>query len=114
MLVRAAPVRADASPVADGESATPTRRPGRAGTIGWARLTWGVARRAIVSPALARGLVRVLWRFRRRLWFVRPPFLPLPSREYVRWRMYTAYGDENAVPPVADLLRYAHWAGRKR
>ena len=30
----------------------------------------------------------------------RPPFLPLPDREYLRWRMYTAYADEAAVPPA--------------
>jgi hypothetical protein len=23
--------------------------------------------------------------------------------------MYTAYGDENALPPVRDVLRYARW-----
>ena len=40
------------------------------------------------------------------------PFLPLPARDYVRWRMYTAYGDPDAVPPVEDLIRYAHWAVR--
>jgi hypothetical protein len=78
------------------------------------RLTWGVTRRAIISPGLAADLLRVMWRFRRRRWFARPPFLPLPSREYVRWRMYTAYGDEEALPPVADLVRYARWAGRRR
>lgn len=107
----AAPVRAEATAVADGQRAAPPQR----GTAGaWARLTWGVARRALVSPALAADLLRVMWRFRRRRWFARPPFFPLPSREYVRWRMYTAYGDEGAVPPVADLIRYARWAGRKR
>ena len=40
------------------------------------------------------------------------PFLPLPDREYVRWRMLTAYGDENAIPPVSDVVRYARWAVR--
>jgi len=27
----------------------------------------------------------------------------------VRWRMFTAYGDEEAVPPVADVIRFARW-----
>ncbi|HSA56656.1 MAG TPA: hypothetical protein VLE53_13185 [Gemmatimonadaceae bacterium] len=84
------------------------------GAAGWTRLTFGLARRAIISPRLARDLLLVLWRFRRRRWFARPPFLPLPAREYVRWRMYTAYGDENAVPPVDDMIRYARWAGGSR
>jgi len=65
-----------------------------------------------VNPKTAIALVRVGWRFRRRGWYARFPFLPLPATEYVRWRMYTAYGDERAVPPAADVIRYARWATR--
>jgi hypothetical protein len=57
-------------------------------------------------------LLRVAWRFRRRGWYRRPPFLPLPAIEYLRWRMLTAYGDPNAVPPAEDVERYARWAVR--
>jgi len=53
------------------------------------------------------------WRFRARDWYRRFPFLPLPDRAYVRWRMYTAYGDESAVPSADDVERYATWAVRK-
>ena len=48
------------------------------------------------------ALLRVAWRFRARGWYRRFPFLPLPAREYVRWRMYTAYGESDAVPPAED------------
>ena len=41
-----------------------------------------------------------------------PPVLPLPPRDYVRWRMYTAYGDYDAVAPAEDVERYARWAVR--
>jgi hypothetical protein len=82
--------------------------------MSWPRLTFSLAVRAAVSPSLAGDLLRVAWRFRARRWALRPPFLPLPSREYVRWRMYTAYGDEHAVPPVDDVVRYARWAARQR
>ena len=78
----------------------------------WFRLVATLAPRALVRPTLAIDLVRVAWRFRSRGWWRRPPFLPLPDREYVRWRMYTAYGDADAVPPVEDLVRYARWVGR--
>lgn len=74
-----------------------------------ARLTW----RGLKNPRTAAALVRVGWRFRARDWYRRFPFLPLPSREYMRWRMYTAYGDERAVPPADDVERYARWAVRK-
>jgi hypothetical protein len=73
----------------------------------------GLAGRAIRDPGLGIALLRVAWRFRSRGWYRRPPFLPLPDRSYVRWRMYTAYGDENAVPPPDDVARYARWAVRE-
>ena len=68
-----------------------------------------LAQRALVNPRLALDLVRLAWSFRARGWARRPPFLPLPSREYLRWRMFTAYGDEHAVPPPEDVERFARW-----
>jgi hypothetical protein len=81
---------------------------------GWSRLILTLTSRAIVSPSLARDLIRVAWAFREREWYSRWPFLPLPSRAYVRWRMYTVYGSEDAVPPVSDIVRYARWVTRQR
>lgn len=78
----------------------------------WSRLVATLVGRALRSPSLAADLLRVAWRFRRRGWYRRPPFLPLPSRPYVRWRLYTAYGDADAVPPAEDVIRYARWVGR--
>ena len=80
----------------------------------WPRLALALAGRALLSPTLAAALLRVLWNFRARDWYRRPPFLPLPPREYVRWRMHTAYGDHAAVPPVDDVVRYARWVGGRR
>ena len=65
--------------------------------------------RAMLNPRLALDLVGVTWAFRAREWYRTPPFLPLPPREYLGWRMYTAYGDEGAVPPVEDVIRFATW-----
>ena len=79
----------------------------------WTRLTARLICRAARNPPLAAALLRVAWRFRRRGWYRRPPFLPLPSADYVRWRMYTAYGNDAAVPPADDVVRYARWAVRK-
>ena len=80
----------------------------------WLRLSLALAARGIANPRTAAALIGVAWRFRRRGWMTRFPFLPLPDRTYVRWRMLTAYGDEDAVPPVADVIRYARWAVRDR
>jgi hypothetical protein len=78
----------------------------------WTRSLLTVAGRAIMSPRLASDLVRTGWRFRRRGWWHRAPFLPLPAREYLRLRTYTAYGDANAIPSANDIIRYARWAVR--
>jgi hypothetical protein len=70
-----------------------------------ARLVW----RGILNPRLALDLLRAAWAFRRRRWWAGAPFLPLPDRAYLRWRMYTAYADEGAVPPAEDVVRFAQW-----
>ena len=75
----------------------------------WRNLSLALVARAVVNPRVARDLAGLAWSMRRRGWYREPPFLPLPPPEYVRWRMLTAYGDEAAVPPVADVLRVARW-----
>src|SRR5207247_11446611 len=78
----------------------------------WFRLSLRLAARGVRSPSTAAALLGVAWRFRRRGWLTRFPFLPIPDREYVRWRMLTAYGDSSAIPPADDVVRYARWAAR--
>jgi hypothetical protein len=68
-----------------------------------------LAARALVNPRVALELLSLAWSMRARQWYRRPPFLPLPPPEYLRWRMYTAYGDERALPPVSDVLSFARW-----
>jgi hypothetical protein len=80
----------------------------------WFGLTMALAARAVANPRTAAALLGVAWRFRRRDWATRFPFLPLPDLTYIRWRMLTAYGDEAFVPPPGDVIRYARWAVRDR
>jgi len=68
-----------------------------------------LAWRALINPRVAWDLVSLAWAMRTRRWYSNPPFLPVPPAEYLRWRMHTAYGDENALPPARDVLRYARW-----
>ncbi len=75
----------------------------------WISLCVALFARAAVNPRVARDLVALAWSMRRRRWDREPPFLPLPPPEYVRWRMLTAYGDEDAIPPVGDVIRLARW-----
>ena len=79
---------------------------------GWLGLTVQLTLRALVNPRLALDLIRLAWSVRARSWYRRPPFLPLPPAEYLRWRMYTAYGDEQALPSVEDVVRFATWRRR--
>jgi len=78
--------------------------------MSWGRLSLALAARSLVNPALAVDLVSVAWRFRARDWYRHSPFLPLPDPTYLRWRMYTAYGDFDAVPSPDEVIRYAKWA----
>lgn len=80
----------------------------------WLRLALRLTTRAIRRPRLAIDLIRVSWRFRSNDWYRRFPFLPLPDATYLRWRMYTAYGDYDAVPPARDVERYARWSAENR
>jgi hypothetical protein len=80
----------------------------------WLRLSLALAKHAVRRPALAIDLLRVSWRFRARGWWHRPPFLPIPDRTYLRWRMYTAYGEDDAIPSAEDVIRYARWSGKRR
>jgi hypothetical protein len=79
----------------------------------WPRLIATLAWRGARDPRTASALLRVAWRFRARGWYRRFPFLPLPAREYLKWRMYTAYGDADVVPPADDIVRYSRWAVKK-
>ncbi len=75
----------------------------------WSALALRLTLRAALRPRLALDLLRAAWAFRRRRWWARPPFLPLPDPTYLRWRMYTAYADVEAVPPPDDVIRFARW-----
>ena len=43
-------------------------------------------------------------------WWRRPPFLPVPDQDYLRFRLLTAYGgDGTAAPDPSDLVAYLRW-----
>ena len=42
-------------------------------------------------------------------WWRWPPFLPLPDRDYLGFRLQTMYGDAARAPEAADLLTWLRW-----
>ena len=78
----------------------------------WLRLILQLIPRLLLRPLDLVALLRMMWRFRKRDWMSHPPFLPVPSAMYLRWRMHTAYGDENASPSAEELLRFERWSTR--
>jgi hypothetical protein len=66
--------------------------------------------RSLARPRSLALLARAAWRFRRRAWYRRPPFLPLPPAAYLEWRLRTAYRDASEGPEPAELERYLGWS----
>ena len=76
----------------------------------------GLAKLAIRRPWLIPAMLAMAWAFRANRWYLKPPFLPLPSKAYMKWRMETAYGEGFTVVPSEDFERYLRWGSdlRKR
>ena len=76
----------------------------RVGFGWWLRAAAAVLRRPDLWPTALTQTRRLA----RRGWWKRPPFLPVPDRDYVRFRMQTAYGSAGSPAPE-DLVAYLNW-----
>ena len=81
--------------------------------LSYAQLIFRLVARLAPHPLRALRAVRAGWRFRARDWMRKPPFLPLPPREYIDWRLHTAYGP-TGVPEPREVERYLKWVDRMR
>jgi hypothetical protein len=45
-------------------------------------------------------------------WWRRPPFLPLPDRGYMRFRLQTMYGGTGESMEPRDVVSYLEWCRR--
>jgi hypothetical protein len=67
------------------------------------------ARAVLARPPLWGVAIRQVFVLAVPGWWRRPPFLPLPDRAYLRFRLQTAYGDPEREPEPADVVTYLHW-----
>ena len=76
--------------------------------MSWMRVAAAVALR----PDLWGTAVRQMRRTAPRGWWRRPPFLPVPSGGYLRFRLVTQYGAADHRPEPADVVNYLAWCKR--
>jgi hypothetical protein len=65
-------------------------------------------------PSEIPALTRAAWRLRRRSWWRRAPFLPLPGRDYWQFRLATATGSPMGTTSVKEVIDYAMWSDQQR
>jgi hypothetical protein len=70
----------------------------------WFGAVLAVLRRPRLWPTAAGQALRLA----RPGWWRRAPFLPVPDRDYVRFRIQTAYGSQG-TPEADDLVAYLNW-----
>jgi hypothetical protein len=67
----------------------------------------------MTSAVLAVVVRPWLWSSALRLaprgWWRRRPFLPMPDRDYLRFRLVTQYGDPEHVPDPDDVVAWLQW-----
>lgn len=75
-------------------------------------LRWWIATALVVlrHPDLWATAVGTALRLADPRWWRRPPFLPLPDRDYLAFRLETQYGA--ADPDPHDVVPYLRWVRR--
>ena len=72
----------------------------------------GAALAVAVRPRLWGVAVTQVLRLAAPGWWRRWPPLPLPDRDYLRFRMQTAYGNPDAPLERGDVVAYLEWCRR--
>ncbi|NNC92005.1 MAG: hypothetical protein HKN80_05900 [Acidimicrobiia bacterium] len=75
---------------------------------------FSILRVVIRRPLLWPEALRTLVAFTPRRWWQHAPFLPVPRRPYLRWRLQTAYGSPDAAPAASDLVHFLEWRKDQR
>lgn len=67
----------------------------------------------LARPRLWPTALRQVRRLARPHWWRQSPYLPVPDREYLRFRMETQYG-ASGEPVAADIVAYLEWCRSMR
>ena len=67
----------------------------------------------LVRPTLWGVAMHTWWRTTPSRWWARAPHLPVPSRDYLRFRLVTQYGRNDADIVPGDVLNYLAWCKRQ-
>lgn len=74
-----------------------------------ASVSAGVVAAIVRRPRLWPVAVRQARRLAAPDWWRKAPFLPLPDREYLRFRAVTQYGDADHRLEPDDAIAYLEW-----
>ena len=66
------------------------------------------------KPRLWSTALRQVLRLAPSGWWHRWPPLPLPDRDYLRFRLQTMYGGQGRSPNAADVVSYLSWCKREK
>lgn len=72
------------------------------------------ARAVAARPRLWPSALRQVRALARPRWWRRPPFLPLPDRDWLAFRLTTAYGEADAALRPDDVVRWLEWSDTVR
>jgi hypothetical protein len=70
-----------------------------------------IAAVVLLRPRLWLAGIRAGMHLAPRRWWARPPFLPLPDRDYWHFRMVTMFGgDGEGSLTTEQIVDYLHWS----
>lgn len=76
-------------------------------------LTFEVVRAVLSHPSLWLTAIRQVGRLAPKRWWTKPPFLPIPSADYLEFRLVTQYGGGHGEPlrspEGVDVVAYLRW-----
>ncbi|MDH3607033.1 MAG: hypothetical protein OER12_08550 [Acidimicrobiia bacterium] len=68
----------------------------------------------IRRPTLWGEAIRAFFAMTPAKWWRMSPFLPVPRRSYLNWRLQTAYGSAEVRPQPVDIIRFLEWRKAQR